>query len=151
MADRLDPWNMLGALIVACLAAIFAWAVLHPHQAIPPVDPRPAPEPPAVKRQFVYIGASWCAHCGRMERDTLKSPRVADRLAAAFTVIKLSGKEAAQRYGATAYPTYLILDGSGRELRRGTGYRGSEELLAWLDITRPPINSFPASQVEDEP
>jgi thioredoxin-related protein len=40
--------------------------------------------------------------------------------------------EDARAHGATAFPTLVRLDGSGRETGRLVGYRPKAEVLAWM-------------------
>lgn len=138
----------LAALAIAVMAGVVLYFLFHNRPA-PPAAP-PAPPAPAEKRQLVYVGGPSCSWCAKMERTTLRSPAVIERLARDFAFVKTSGKDAAARYGVTVLPTYLILD-SGREVRRGTGYRNAAEFLAWLDAEQRTDDAPGVSRVEDEP
>ena len=121
-------WDRLGGLVFVLLGAVLVYVVFtKAHDG-----PRPGPVAPADRQQLVYNGGPACVHCARMERDTFKNHRVAERLGQ-FSVVKTSGRAANERYKVTALPTYLVLSADGAEMRRGSGYRGPDEFLAWLD------------------
>jgi len=55
--------------------------------------------------------------------------------AAGVAAVKLDGDEQralVKQYAVTAYPTMLLLDGDGKELRRAVGYRGVAAMIGFL-------------------
>ena len=122
------------SLILVLLAALLSYALLvRPHEAAPDPAKKPNIPAPKAKLQLIYATSKTCIWCDRMERNTLSQAKVQERLARDFTFAKVSGKDAETRYSIKGYPSYLILNADGNELRRGTGYRTPEEFLMWLD------------------
>jgi thioredoxin-related protein len=134
MGDETAPnssWDLLGKLVLTVLAVVLGWAILHRVQDAPgPHGPIPMPRP-GEKNQLVFVSSRTCVPCAKMERETFGDQKVKDRIAG-FHFFKVSGKEA-ERYAPKGFPTYLVLDADGREVRRGSGYRGPDAFLAWLD------------------
>lgn len=114
---------------------------------------RPLPEAIALSAAedaptLVYVQASWCAPCRRLERETFADPSVARRLArfvrARLTIdehertlrvagYRLSEAEWAERLGAQATPSIVLLGPDGRLLGRHTGFLPPAGLLPILD------------------
>ena len=60
---------------------------------------------------------------------------VAAMLTAGYVGVKLDGdieKALVKRYAVTGYPTMLIVDGAGREVKRVVGYQSSKEMAGFL-------------------
>jgi thioredoxin-related protein len=92
------------------------------------------PPPPApAKKQLVYVGSKACAYCLKMQVNTLGNAKVKEEISANYVFIDASGKDGAKRYSVTVYPTYILMNSDGTEIKRGVGYRGPEEFLAWLN------------------
>ena len=140
----------LGALVAVMLSVLLGYVLLRPHGAPDGQAPKPKPEP-AIKAQIVYVSSKRCGWCDKMDRDTFGNAKVKERLAREFTLVKTQGKDAIERYGVRAFPTYLVASPDGKEIRRGAGYRAPEEFLAWLDgrDVREDLPFF--SRMEDEP
>jgi thioredoxin-related protein len=78
-----------------------------------------------------------------MEKRTFKDPRVLRRLRDVVPVRVdaeevtprggLTGEDLALRYAINAYPTIVVMDGSGHEVARNTGALGPDEFLDWID------------------
>jgi hypothetical protein len=146
----------LAALAIAVVAGVVLYFLFQhrPHADRPAPVPAPAPAPaprpaPVEKRQLVFVGGPSCAWCAKMERTTLRSPAVVERIARDYTFVKTSGRDATARYGVTVLPTYLVVDGERGEVRRGTGYRNAAEFLAWLDAEQRTDDAPGVSRVED--
>ena len=60
---------------------------------------------------------------------------VAKLLNAGYVGVKLDGdieKALVKQFNVTAYPTMVILDSAGKELKRMVGYRSSNEMITAL-------------------
>lgn len=132
--------TIIGGLAILLLSGLLCY-VLMGHKHAPDERPKPAPlDPVPVKKQLIYVRGTNCVFCDKMERQTFTHPKVAERVNNEYTLVKTSGKDAVARYGVQVYPTYLVFDLDGREIRRGTGFRNAEEFLAWLDTDQRRLN-----------
>lgn len=148
---KMDPWQIFGSLVLVVFAGVLTSVVLsHRQQEVPNVKPMPD-EKPLAKQQLIFVTSSRCIWCDRMKRNTFANAKVAERIGRDFTYAETSGKDANQRYTVTGFPTYLILDSSGKELRRGTGYRSPDEFIAWLDADSRKSGTAEFTTLEKEP
>lgn len=93
---------------------------------------------------LVDFGASWCAVCGELDRETFADPRVvaASRRFVSVHVDLSPGEVTAQRkawlaaYGQKGLPLVVIHDAKGVERARFTRFVGPKELAASLSATR---------------
>lgn len=87
------------------------------------------------KNVLVDFETTWCGPCKQMDQWIWNDAEVAAVLNARFVGVKLDGdveKALVKRFGVRGYPTELILDSAGKELRRFEGYQSSKEILDWL-------------------
>jgi thiol:disulfide interchange protein DsbD len=88
---------------------------------------------------IVHLSAAWSAGARAMEREVWSDPRIAsyaEPLVALRIDLTDAGPDAelwAERYGARAVPTTLVLDASGRELGRLEGPVSADEVLRALE------------------
>lgn len=86
------------------------------------------------QRVFVDFQTTWCGPCRQMEQLVYTAKDVVEAARDLVPVV-LDGDEQralVQRYAITAYPTMLLLDADGKELRRAVGYRGVAAMVAFL-------------------
>ena len=80
--------------------------------------------------------AAWCAECKELDAHTWPDPAVAAWIRDNAVPVRIDTykvrKDLGQRYGILGYPTVLLLDGKGKELRRAIGYMKPEEMLKFL-------------------
>jgi len=105
---------------------------------------------------FLDLWAEWCGPCKALQRDVFPAPKVR---AALRKVTPLSvmvqqkdgteipeGDDLAQRYHLKVYPTLLLLDADGKVLRRSEGALDAEDLVAFMDLTKPYLSPKADSQ-----
>lgn len=86
------------------------------------------------KLLFLDAYTSWCAPCKKMSDNIFPLPEVGRAFTPRFVSIKIDmekgeGKQIAAKYAISAYPTMLVIDGEGKELKRIVGYRSGDELI----------------------
>lgn len=91
----------------------------------------------AGKLVFLDCQTVWCGPCRAMAKNVFSLPRVGEYFAERFVPLKMDmetgeGPDVAHRYAVKAYPTMLVLDAEGNELRRIVGYRDATALLEEL-------------------
>jgi len=87
------------------------------------------------RRVLVDFETTWCGPCATMNQLVYTARPVVDA-ARDVVAVKIDGDEhrdLAKQYGVTAYPTILLLDSEGKELRRAVGYRSVAEMVKLLE------------------
>jgi len=94
----------------------------------------------AQKPMLIDFTAELCGWCRRLERDVFSR---ADVVACSkrFVCIKVDEtdrRDLVAAFNVQAYPTAVVLDHTGRELHRITGYRPAAQYVAGLQTVLPP-------------
>jgi thiol:disulfide interchange protein DsbD len=80
--------------------------------------------------------ADWCAQCKELDERTWPDPQVSAWLKEHAVAVRIDTdrvrKDLAGRLGILSYPTVLVLDGQGKELRRLLGFQPPEAMLKFL-------------------
>lgn len=103
-----------------------------------------------------FTGSDWCPWCIRMDKEVFERPVFADFAAKHLVLVKLDfprskpqpaveklqNEQLAQKFGIQGYPTYVLLDSTGNEVRRQEGYLpgGPAEFIRWLGLQSPVPN-----------
>lgn len=84
---------------------------------------------------FIDVHTSWCGPCKEMAATTFKDAEVGKEFNERFINLKIDAEEDAdgprisKKYGVTAYPTLLFVDGSGKLVKKLIGKQTKEKLL----------------------
>jgi len=84
---------------------------------------------------FLDFEATWCGPCHTMDQWIWTDAEVAAELNGGFIGVKIDvdiEKALVKRFKTTGYPTMIVLDASGKEIRRVVDYQSSREMLAVL-------------------
>jgi len=85
---------------------------------------------------FIDAYTDWCGPCKRMAATSFKNPDVGALFNKNFINLKIEmeknpeGPEIARKYGVKAYPTLIIIDGSGRVMKQSIGMKSKDQLIA---------------------
>ena len=96
------------------------------------------------KQVFVDIWAEWCPPCQHLKKNVFPTPEAGAALAKMVPASLLvqtqdrkdlpDGMAAARRFNVEAFPTLLVLDANGKEVRRQVGaFRTGTDLAKWLE------------------
>jgi len=85
---------------------------------------------------LVDVYAEWCADCKELDRETWPDPDVAAWIQAHAVPVRVDTdrrrRDLLPRLNILSYPTVLLLDGDGKELRRILGFQKPPEMLRFL-------------------
>jgi len=86
---------------------------------------------------LVDIYADWCAQCKELDEKTWPDAGVQAWIKANAVAIRIDTdakrKDLATKLQIRSYPTVLLLDAEGRELKRILGYQKPQSMLTWLE------------------
>jgi protein disulfide-isomerase len=94
-----------------------------------------------------FTGSDWCPWCVRMDKEVFSQKQFSDFASKNLVLVKLDfprskqlpaaetsqNQQLAKQYQIEGFPTYVLLDSSGKELKRQVGYLpgGASEFLKW--------------------
>lgn len=135
MRQRVRSFGLLLCLLSVAATAAVPWESIDVDEAAR----RAASDD---KRVLVYLGATWCGACRKLEADVFESAD-GDRLADDFVLLHFDADtEAArpvrERYNVKGLPTVLVLGEGAAEVGRIVGFSDKATWMAHLDSLRRP-------------
>jgi protein disulfide-isomerase len=98
-----------------------------------------------------FTGSDWCPWCIKMDKEVFDQSQFSDfavknlilvkvdfpRKTAQSPAEKSQNEELAKKYAIEGFPTYILLDSSGKEVRRQVGYLqgGATAFIDWLGLS----------------
>jgi thioredoxin-related protein len=98
-----------------------------------------------------FTGSDWCPWCIKMDKEVFDQSQFSDfavknlilvkvdfpRKTAQSPAEKRQNEELAKKYAIEGFPTYILLDSSGKEVRRQVGYLqgGATAFIDWLGLS----------------
>ena len=87
------------------------------------------------RKLIIDFETTWCGPCKTMDEWIWSDADVAGLLNAGYVGVKLDGdveKALVQRFKVGGYPTMIVLDPAGNEIKRVSGYQSSKSMLSFL-------------------
>jgi protein disulfide-isomerase len=96
-----------------------------------------------------FTGSDWCPYCIQMDKEVFDKPAFSSfadkvilvkldfpRKGGQSAAEKSQNQELAKKYSIEGFPTYILLDASGKEVRRQVGYLegGPEAFISWAAL-----------------
>jgi protein disulfide-isomerase len=97
-----------------------------------------------------FTGSDWCPYCIKMDKEVFAKPAFSTFAGQKLVLVKLDfprkanqspaeksqNQELAKKYSIEGFPTYVLLDPSGKEVRRQVGYLegGPEAFISWAQV-----------------
>jgi protein disulfide-isomerase len=97
-----------------------------------------------------FTGSDWCPYCIKMDKEVFAKPAFSTFADKKLILVKLDfprranqsaaeksqNQELAKKYGIEGFPTYVLLDPSGKEVRRQVGYLegGPDAFIGWAQV-----------------
>ena len=98
-----------------------------------------------------FTGSDWCPWCIKMDKEVFDQSQFSNFALKNLVLVKLDfprksaqtpaeksqNEELAKKYGIEGFPTYVLLDPSGKEVRRQVGYLqgGATAFIDWLGLS----------------
>lgn len=89
---------------------------------------------------LVDVYSDWCAACFELDQNTWPDESIRDYIQKNYIAIRIDmdkiRPDLAKRYQIIGYPTILVLNTEGREMKRALGYRGPQEMLQFINLNQ---------------
>ncbi|MBV8277752.1 MAG: thioredoxin fold domain-containing protein [Verrucomicrobia bacterium] len=143
-----------GFPIIALALLISAGTSLRAAELTWQTDFTQASQQAAQEHKYIlldFTGSDWCPWCIKMDKEVFNQSQFSDfalknlvlvkvdfpRKAAQSPAEKSQNQDLAKKYAIEGLPTYVLLDSSGKEVRRQVGYLqgGATSFIDWLGLS----------------
>lgn len=87
------------------------------------------------KLVFIDFYTDWCGYCKQLDEETFTDQAVKEKFAQKYVLVKINGDQnpdLVSKYQIYGYPTLVILDSNGNEVKRQEGFVTPSEILSIL-------------------
>lgn len=84
---------------------------------------------------LIKVSAEWCGYCHRMNRETLKDPRIIRTMNSGYVAVNLDAdqnRRLIEQLKVTTLPTVLVVSPDLRIMERKTGFQTTEQMATLL-------------------
>jgi thioredoxin-related protein len=145
----LTPFHRLLVTAAACSAALSLTSVRADELPWKTSFTEAAAEASQQNKQILlnFTGSDWCPWCVKMDEEVLNKKQFSEFASKNLVLVKLDfprhkklspdekaqNVQLAKKYAIQGFPTFVLVDASGKELRRQEGYLegGPAEFLKW--------------------
>jgi thioredoxin-related protein len=139
---------------IALVLLISATAALRAAELTWQTDFTQASQQAAQEHKYIlldFTGSDWCPWCIKMDKEVFNQSQFSDfalknlvlvkvdfpRKAPQSPAEKTQNEQLAKKYAIEGFPTYVLLDSSGKEVRRQVGYLqgGANAFIDWLGLS----------------
>ena len=85
------------------------------------------------EKTLLIFGAKWCKYCTKAKNDLRNEDTLVEKIKD-YTIIEVDydkDRDIAKGHKVNVLPTFVVFQ-DGKEIKRQTGYKGSEHLLEFL-------------------
>ena len=140
MSSAMRPIVAIGVvfLAMAVVVGFSQWRASHAREVIPWRPDLATTQTEARKRHkavFAYFTASWCGPCQQMKSTTWADNAVKGAMEK-FVPVKIdvdASRALAEQYRVDGIPAFFVIAETGQVLRRSSGFKPPEEMIAWLE------------------
>ena len=104
------------------------------------------------KAYFIDFSTSWCGYCRKFEREVMSDSSFFSLINQQFVFAKIDGdveKELVAKYRVTGYPTFLIFDYKGEEIKRFNGYVDAASFVKSLNYLGYKLEDYSVISLEE--
>ncbi len=84
------------------------------------------------KLVFIDFYTDWCGYCKELNKETFTDQNVKEKFTQKYVLVKINGDiypDLTSKYKVYGYPTLVILDANGNEIKRQVGFVSATELI----------------------
>lgn len=130
-----DRFLILVLMVLLCPVVIYAQEIAPFKGSFEACKEQAQKENKLILIDLYFVG---CMPCAEMDEQVFPDPAVAKEIASNYLVFKtdvmkeMDGKKLARKYGASGFPTFVLLNAAGKALLTESGYFGADRFVSLL-------------------